>query len=421
MFPSPICPLLRGPLAGLLGLLVALPGPAAATPLGIAEAMRIAEREAPALLARQAQLRAAGEDAARADALPDPMLTLAIDNLTITGSNAGRLGADMMTMRRVGVMQDWPLPSKRQARRSAAEAGVIEADAELQAGRLQVRRAAALAWVAAWRAGTELALLDELEIEVARAAELIERRLAGGVGSAGEALLARAELAELGARRRALRADLDAARAELARWLGPAARRPLDKAPDFATLPRDAAALRASIDRHAELQPAEARVLRAERAVALARADTRPDLRFGAAYGARSGADDMLMLEVGVGLPLFRRDRQQRDIAARQAERDAAEAEHDDLRRRQRAALEAELARWAGLRSQAEHYRTQLLPLARDRGRLALAALHGGADLQAWLAAHHAEIELRLRYAAVLADLAGRWAWLSTLLPEDSP
>jgi outer membrane protein, heavy metal efflux system len=411
------------PLAALALVVALLPSLALATPLGLPEAMNVAEREAPALRARHALQRAAGEEAARAGELPDPVLTLGIDNLPVTGSDAGRFGADDMTMRRIGLMQEWPLPSKRRARRAEADAGIAEAGAEVVAGRLQVRRAAAEAWISRWEAETALDLLDALQVEVLRATELIETRLRSGVGAAGDALQARGELAVLESRRIEMQATRAAASAELARWLGDTAARPLADAPDFAQLPLPPEQLRAALDRHAALQPAQARVLRAERGVDLARADRRPDLSFAAAYGARSGAaSDMLMLEVGVGLPLFTRNRQDRTVAARLAEHDAAAAELDDLRRQQAAELERELALWEGRRAQVTHTRERLLPLARDRGRLAIAALGSGSPLQPWLTAHHDEVELRMQYAGQLADLGRRWAWLATLLnPLETP
>lgn len=403
-------------------LLLAAAGATAAEPLGLAEAMRLAERESPMLEARQAMRRAAGEEAAGAGSLPDPLLTVGIDNLPITGSEAGRFGVEDMTMRRIGLMQEWPLPSKRRARTADAEAAVAQAEAATVADAAEVRRAAAAAWIGRWRTSLELALIDELRVEVERAAELVERRLASGIGSASDALQARAELAALDARRLALAAEQEASAAELAGWIGAEAAGQPAAVTDFSRLPHEPDELRSAIDRHAALQPAQADRLRAERAVELARTERRPDLRFAAGYGIRSGGrPDMLMLEVGVGLPLFPRNRQDRMIAARLAEADAAQFELDDRRREQRAALERELALWQGLIAQTARYRDDLLPLARDRSRIALASIGSGAELAPWIAAHHDEIEQRMAHVGLLAELAGRWAWLATLLPEHTP
>jgi outer membrane protein, heavy metal efflux system len=405
-----------------LALAALAPSMAHSDTLSIADAMRLATREAPLLAAEAARVSAAREDAVRADALPDPTLTLAVDNLPITGNQAWQLGADMMTMRRVGLMQDWPSRAKRDARRALAEANVGERAASETATRLMVQREAALAWLERWQAELELRLLDELRAETERTAELIDARLRAGQGNAADVLGARAELVALDTRRIGAEADIAASRASLARWLDAEAGRALDAEPDFDVLPVAAAVLHAQLDRHAALQLAGSRAEASERAVAVARAERRPDLRFGAAYGARSGgAADMLMLEVGIGLPLFAGNRQDRDVAARRAESDAARADLDDLRRQQRTALERELAQWEGLRRQTEAFRTQLLPLSRDRVALALTGYRSGGPLQAWTSAHHDQTQALLDYARTRAALGASWVRLATLLPESAP
>ena len=65
-------------------------------------------------------------------------------------------------------------------------------------------------------------------------------------------------------------------------------------------------------------------------------------------------------------------------------------------------------------------YRSSLLPLARDRVRVALAAYAGGSGIDAWLSARRDELETRLRYSKALADQARRWVLLDTLLPGEN-
>ncbi|HET7330210.1 hypothetical protein [Dyella sp.] len=71
-------------------LLVAAPAPGAAAqlPLSLEEALRMAVERAPMLDARRARVEAARQESRRAGALPDPTLTLGIDNLPVTGPDA---------------------------------------------------------------------------------------------------------------------------------------------------------------------------------------------------------------------------------------------------------------------------------------------------------------------------------------------
>jgi hypothetical protein len=63
--------------------------------------------------------------------------------------------------------------------------------------------------------------------------------------------------------------------------------------------------LRADIDGYAQLQLWQSREQRARSSLDLARAEMHSDFGVGAAFAARSGRSDMLMLEFSVGLPLF--------------------------------------------------------------------------------------------------------------------
>src|SRR3546814_13700159 len=92
----------------------------------------------------------------------------------------------------------------------------------------------------------------------------------------------------------------------------------------------------------------------------------------------------MFMLEFGIELPLFTRNRQDRGVAARQAEYEAALATREDLRRQQAARIRADIARWEGFKRQVARDRNALLPLARDRTATALAPYRAGAPVRPW-------------------------------------
>lgn len=396
---------------------------AAAAPhtLTIEDAMRAARAQAPSVMAQSARITAAREDAARAAALPDPTLQVGIDDLTATGSQAFHLGADDMTMRRIGLMQDWPSRRKRDARRAAADAEVDTLLSESTATQLMVERRAGEAWIEVWVAEAESASLRELIDEAERAIRIAEAQLANGTGTPATALAAKSGRAELEHELRAARAQEQAARAGLTRWLGERGQMPLGTLADFDVLRAPPEQLRAALDRHAALQVWDRRERAAESAVRLAQADKRPDLGFGLSYGARSAdLPDMVTFEVRVGLPLFPRNRQDRNVAARSAEREAVQAEHEDARRQQREELERQLALWRGLVDARTLYESTLLPLARDRSAVSLASYGGGGEIQPWLEARREEIATRRRHLQTRADLGRAWLVLETLMPREA-
>jgi cobalt-zinc-cadmium efflux system outer membrane protein len=230
-------------------------------------------------------------------------------------------------------------------------------------------------------------------------------------------LAAQAVHAELESAVLSAEASVQAARVGLARWLGEAAAmQPLADAPDFTTLPSSPAQLLAGAGAHAELMAWDARERAAAAAVDAARARKRPQFAVGASYGARSaGLPDMAMLEVSVALPLFPRQRQDRDIAARRAEREAVAAEREEATRAHRETVQRQLAVWEGLRAERERLHARVLPLARDRRTVALAAYANGDPIQPWLDARRDELALLRRAVQTDAALARAWLQLTTL------
>lgn len=386
-------------------------------PLTLEVAVRQGLARAPQLEARTADTAAAREEGARAGRLPDPILTLGLSNLPVTSPGAFSLRSDGMTMRTVGVMQTIPSRAARDAERGLAAAQIDAAEADYVGVAQTVRERIADAWIEVWATQQKRALLGDLRDESALAVQIAQARLRGGDGSATDALAARTDAAALDNRLDAVDADLAAAHTGLRRWLGGDVATVADTA-DFQVLPVAPARLEQAIDQQAPMRAWQAREQVAEAALAQARAAKRPDWNVSVDYGRRAPyLSDMVSLQVGVSLPLFTRNRQDRGISAKQAQRDAVQADHEDARRAQREAVARAMVNWQGWGRQVQRYQDTLLPLARDRAKTALAGYRGGGPFQPWLDARRDEIELRLSYADALATRARLWASLAYLLP----
>jgi cobalt-zinc-cadmium efflux system outer membrane protein len=416
------------PRASMLCLLIAIsamPGLVLAAPaeVSLAEAVQRAVERAPLLDARRAQVEAAQQESRRAGALPDPMLMVGIDNLPVTSRDAFDTRVDDMTMKKIGLRQEFPARAKRTAQRTAALRRSDEALAQAQAEQVNVQQATANAWIDLWATQRELAALTALREQAQLAAQLAKARVKGGAEPVGDALAAQAAVIELDNRVEGLRAQSQAAQAELARWIGEDVERVPSEAPDFAALPVPEAQLLAGLDRLAPLLPASAQVETAAAEIDAARAERRSDWNVTASYGQRARTSggmprsDMVMLEFGIGLPLFPRNRQNRGVAAREAEYQAALAMREDVRRQQMARIRAGIAQWQGFKRQVALHEDSLLPLARDRSATALAAYRAGAPLRPWLDARRDELDVHLAHAEHLAELGRAWAALAYLLP----
>jgi outer membrane protein, heavy metal efflux system len=407
----------------IVGLLIlsTLPVSAADQALTLDAAVHQAIAQAPLLQARRDQWISAREEAGRAGALPDPQLIVGIDNLATQGPGAYTAGGDSMTMRSVGFSQVLPSRSKRRAERAWADATANVAASSVQVTDLAIRQQTAQAWITVWGAVAEQHMLRQLRDEWALDFAAAQARLRGGTGSAGDALAIRAQALDLENRLDDAQAREAQARALLARWLGTPIEDAMADAPDFDRVPHDRHVLLDRIDDQAELLGWPAREQAAQAALAEAQAAKHPEWSLGASYGARTrGLSDMLTLQVGVSLPLFTRNRQDRGISARAANVDAVQAEHEDARRQQIANVQSAWSQWEALGQQVRRHREQLLPLAHDRASLALAAYRGGAPLQPLLEARRDELAHHLDYVRMLADYGRAWAVLAYLMPEGS-
>ncbi|MFK2873212.1 TolC family protein [Dyella lipolytica] len=406
-----------------LGCAVVLSGTMAAAayaadpPLTLQAAIQQGMAQAPLLMAHHAHVASMHEEAVRAGRLPDPTLNFGVQNFPITAPGAFSVRSDPMTMRVVGVTQALPSRAARSADREAADAEIKAADAEGADTIQSIQERIADAWIDLWAAQQKRALLSELHAENALAVQIAQARLKGGSGSATDALAVRAETAALDNRLEAADADIAVAQAGLQRWLGHTATN-LGDAPDFGKLPVTPEHLEQAVDQQAPMQMWEAREQVAQAALDRARATKHPDWSVSFLYGQRAGPlSDMVMVEFGVSLPLFTRNRQDRAISAKEEQWEAAQDNREDARREQRAVVARTVASWQGWVRQIQRYQDTMLPLDRDRTKTALAAYRGGDALQPWLDARRDEIELRQTYVDALTARARLWASLAYLLP----
>lgn len=404
-------------LAVVVGGLSVVTAHAADPPLTLQAAVQEGMAHAPTLMAHHAHIASMHEEAVRAGRLPDPTLDFGVQNFPVTAPGAFSVRSDPMTMRTIGFTQAIPSRASRSADREVADAQIKAADAEGADTIQSVQERIADAWIDLWAAQRKRALLTELRTENALAVQLAQARLKGGEGGASDALAARAEAAALDNRLEAADADISVAQAALQRWLARTAN-DIGDAPDFGQLPVPPEQLQQAVDQQAPMQIWTARELVAQAALDRARATRHPDWSVSFLYGKRAGdLSDMVILQFGVSLPLFTRNRQDRAVSAKEDQWEAAQDAHEDARREQRAVVARTVASWQGWARQIQRYQDTLLPLDRDRTKTALAAYRGGGALQPWLDARRDEIELRLSYVDALVARARLWASLAYLLP----
>jgi outer membrane protein, heavy metal efflux system len=401
----------------LIALALPMAASAAEPGLTLDQAIDLALRGAPQVAASAATLEAAEAVAPSAGRLPDPELVTGVQNVPITGEDRFSLTSDFMTMSEVGVMQSFPSGEKRRLQRERAAREVDVARGTLRKTRFEIAQEVGDLWIAGAVAQESLARLRNLRPETELQAVAARAALASGRTAAVDALSMQALDARLADRILALQQDLEMKRAELTRWIGSAADQSFDAIPTDRELGLSAEHLTAGVPDHPPLAPLIAQLAVAQSEVDLARAEKRPDWSAELMYGRR-GPDfsDMVSLEFRVGLPIFSRHRQDPVIAEKLANLRAREAERDAEVRMHTAEIQASAAEWRRSRERLQHYSAELLPLARDRSRAALAS-YGSArgDLRGVIDALTDEIDVQIDEIQLQGAVARTWVFLHLL------
>jgi cobalt-zinc-cadmium efflux system outer membrane protein len=407
----------------LMALVCPLAANGAEQPLTLEAAVDLALNRAPQIAARQAATESAQSLSVSAGRLPDPQVIIGIENLPVEGPDAYSTTADFMTMRQIGYMQSFPARAQRDSERAVAGAEITLADAELQATRYEVARAASVSWVRYAATHDSLQRLRMLEVDLDLGARAATAALRSGRTSTAEALAADAGVTELKSRILQLQGELRSERSELARWIGAAAIAPPAAIPSMEELPAQVESLRASVHKHVSLRPLDAQISVAQANLELAEAARRPGWSTEFMYGKRGpDFEDMASLKFSIELPIFRRNRQSPVIAARGADVRRVQAEREAQLQMHQAEFEQMLATWDATGEQLKFIDTDRLPLARARTSAALAAYRASQGaVGATIDAFEDETNLLLERANLQVEHAVAWSYLRYLDIAPSP
>ena len=393
----------------------------AMTPLSLTEALAIADRESSLLAAQRASISAAEETTASARELPDPKLKFGIDNLPVDGPDRYSLTRDFMTMRKIGVAQEFVRGEKREIKGRRAENELQREQAMLGDARAALRRDVALPWLERYFAERMAAVVDEQYAETDLQRESLQAGLRAGKTQPADLLAVQVSLQSLLDRRAEYRRQAARATAMLSRWLGADSTRPLAALPDR-LLPAQHRDVTTHAENHPHLQSLERQIDVARNEADLARAANKPDWGLEVAYAQRGPQySNMLSVQVSIDLPLFQANRQDRSVAAKMAQVAQARALKEEALRQHLAEAQATRADLESANARLQRFDDTLLPLSRERAQLALAAYRGGqGPLAGALEARRVEIELRLQQLQLAAEQGRAYAQLLYFLPQEN-
>ncbi len=378
-----------------------LPALAAAAPLSLDQALNLAVQRSESARSARAGASSASEAARAAGQLPDPVLRAGVDNLPVTGGDRFHTARDSMTMKRIGISQEWLSRDKRAARQAAADAAFGREAIQAQAAVAETRLQTALAYLDAFYAGEALKLTTLMEHHAHEELEAARARLSSATGSSQDVL------ALTGARGVAedesgeVRQQLGSAAASLQRWVGM-------RAEEFAftalpTLPTEPD----YVASHPMVVAMQREIDVARQNAAVASSERRPNWTWEVSYGQRTGYSDMVSVGVSIPLQVARDQRQDRETASKLALVDKAEADLTEATRAATGEYRALISDVERLRERVDRYRSNVVTATQQRTAAATAAYRSAqGSLMSLFEARHAEVEAQRKLLTLQRDLA---------------
>jgi outer membrane protein TolC len=381
--------------------------------LTLEEALALSTQRSASNQAAASSIQASREMVAKAGQLPDPMFRAGIENLPINGPDRFSLSRDFMTMRRVGIEQQWVTADKRNARTERAQLAVEAEEANYLANVAKVREETAMAWLNLLYAQRSLSLVKQLESETSQDVQTSQSAFRGAKVGGADVTQAQVNLAKAQDLVRKGEQAVKSARIILARWTAAPVESVSDTLPPLTShvpgLPVE------------ELERYHPMLLTAKRAWTLADAETvvatrerRPDWTVEAAYSQRGSAySNMVSFGVSIPLPINASERQDRDIAEKSALATKARLQYEDALRDLQAEIADQSAMLASLNERVSQLKAQLLPAASQQAELATAAYRGGTgSLASVFNARRMALEAQLQILDVEKEAALTWAKL---------
>lgn len=391
-------------LACVLGGVAWAEGPAADPTLAALEAEALAA--VPELAQARAEVSAAAERVPQVQAWPEPRLQVGLQH---DGFSRWQVGRSEMSWILFMAEQTFPFPGKLALAGEVASAEVTARRLSLERARLSTLAELRRSYLALQLARARLGLTAQLVGLVDQAREVAQRRYEAGDGPQVDVLRAQLELGTLAQRRTALAADerqrLQALNRLRGHALDDALATPSLDGLSFPTPPDEAAALTRALAASPEHLAAQAGVLGAERARALAERGAWPDLTLGLGVMVRGSLEPMWTVSLAAPLPVFAAARQGPAAAEAAARLEGQRRAVDVVAQALRLRTAQRLVAWRALAELWQTYRGRLLTDAAATQDATLTQLRvGKVPFAAALEAARATVGLQDASAAVLAD-----------------
>lgn len=384
---------------------------AESVPLSLPEAERITIANAPELERLRATSDAFAQQAIADGQLPDPKLTAGAINVPV---NSFSFTQDDMTMVEIGVQQSFPpgdtlaIKSKQTQEKANAEKRKIED----QKG--QLLRTVRETWLNLYYWTQAAHVIRENQSLYHQLLKAAESQYSVGKGTLSDITQAQLELSRLDDQNIQIQQQIGELRAQLARYTGKTdADRPLSNTLPEWPNPPPLPDLETGLDQHPLLKVDGANIEVARNEVALANEQYKPGIMVDAGYGIRQGhmsccggrRSDMMGVTVTMDLPVFTKNRQDRQFQAKSNEFTATQLDRQVHYRDLLKDLRTQYDLWQRLKERETLYKNQLIPEAKQNAKAGLFAYQSTTvDLTTVLRAFSSELTIQLEQLQIKVE-----------------
>lgn len=403
----------------VMGMLIALPLAAyAQSTLSLEKAMSLAIQRSTQFTAYDAASKAALDMGAAVGELPDPVLRLGINNLPLDGPDRFNLSRDFMTMRSIGVMQEFTGEDKRKARRHRfeKEGELVNANRTLTAN--SIRRNTAVAWLDNYYQNRILEVLVRQRDEAKLQIETSDAAYRGGRGSLNDAFAARTAVVQIEDRIAMAELEVSTSKTQLDRWIGDIGTYALAALPLMDRVVFSENHLDSQLLHHPQIAVMQSQEVVAQADADIAVANKRADWTFEIMFNQRGSAySNMASFNASIPWQWDTKNRQDREVSAKLAMVEQLRAERTDALRNHSTEIRVMLQEWRSNLNRLLKYDGVILPLAKERTSASLAAYRGGSaaasTLSAVLEARRMEVDVQLERLRLEKETARLWAQLN--------
>jgi len=350
--------------------------------------------------------------------LPDPKLRFTFANWP---TNSFSYTQEPMTQIQLGVSQAFPkgdtLKYRREQRQAQAKGARFNQDLRRREIILDTR----MKWLDLYYWQNAAGKVKESRQAVAELIEVIEAIYATGRETSQDILRARLELSLLDDQLLEINRQASMVRANLSRRIGNAAEQALAASLPAMRHPSELSVLVDLIQYHPAAQMRSAAVEANDKLVSIAGEQHKPGWAVNVGYGAR-GSDRADFATVGVvmDVPLFTKNRQDKQLSAAKKTRQATRFSLDSVRLDLLQRLQASYANWQRLQERVALYQSVVLLRAKETTEASLTSYQSGVtDFPELVRARLAQLNTELKLQRLQADRLMAQAQLLFLEGED--